>query len=107
MCSSSVPFTESLFGDDSELSKQLKDLAEATKVRKSSAEATPKMDAHKHQGLRHFKHAKSKGFGYKYRGQATNTNKQLYWKRPGPTHNKHNQEGRRQSKEVQKNPLPR
>ena len=42
------------------------------------------MDAHKHQGLRHFKHAKSKGFGYKYRGQATNTNKQLYWKGPAP-----------------------
>lgn len=54
------------------------------KVAKSSAEATPKMDAHKHQGLRHFKHAKSKGFGYKYRGQATNTNKQLYWKGPAP-----------------------
>ena len=68
------------------------------KLAKSSAEATPKMDAHKHQGLRYFKHAKSKGFGYKYRGQATNKNKQLYWKRPGPTHNKHNQEGRRQSK---------
>ena len=54
------------------------------KLAKSSAEATHKMDAHKHQGLRYFKHAKSKGFGYKYRGQATNTNKQLYWKGPAP-----------------------
>lgn len=65
------------------------------------------MDAHKHQGFRHFKHAKSKGFGHKYRGQATNTNKQLYWKKPGPTHNKHNQEGRRQRKWVHKNPSAR
>lgn len=64
------------------------------------------MDAHKHQAFRHFKHAKSKGFGYKYRGQATNSNKQLNWKRPGRTHNKHNQEGRRQNKWVQKTPLP-
>ena len=31
-CSSSVPFTESLFGDDSKLSKQLEDLAEATNL---------------------------------------------------------------------------
>ena len=30
LCSSSVPFTDSLFTNDSALSKQLKDLAEAT-----------------------------------------------------------------------------
>lgn len=30
LCSSSVPFTDSLFGNDHALSKQLKDLAEAT-----------------------------------------------------------------------------
>ena len=41
MCSSSVPFTESLFGDDSELSKQLKDLAEATKVSKKFSRGNP------------------------------------------------------------------
>lgn len=97
LCSSTVPFTESLFGDDSELSKQLKDLAEATKVSKKLSRSDSKHDAHKNHGFRSFKNAKSKGFGYKYRGQATN-NKQLNWKRPSPTYNKQNQEGRRQSK---------
>ena len=36
LCSNTVPFTESLFGNDSDLSKQLKDLAEATKVSKKT-----------------------------------------------------------------------
>lgn len=34
LCSPTVPFTDFLFGDDPDLSKQLKDLAEATKVNK-------------------------------------------------------------------------
>ena len=34
LCSPTVPFTDFLFGDDPDLSKQLKDLAEATKVSK-------------------------------------------------------------------------
>ncbi|XP_068674606.1 uncharacterized protein [Montipora foliosa] len=68
LCSSSVPFTEFLFGNDADLSKQLKDLAEATKV---SKKLNPKVDGHKSNGHRGYKHAKSKGFGYKYssRGQ--------------------------------------
>ena len=41
LCSSSVPFTEFLFGDDSDLSKQLKDLAEGTKVSKKLSRGDP------------------------------------------------------------------
>lgn len=36
LCSPTVPFTDFLFGDDPDLSKQLKDLAEATKVSKKN-----------------------------------------------------------------------
>ena len=51
LCSSSVTITKSLFGEDSELSKQRKDLAEATKVSKKLSRGDPKMDGHKHQGF--------------------------------------------------------
>ena len=62
---------ESLFGDNSDSSsKQLKDLAEATKVSKKLSWSDSKRDAQKKQGFRSFKNTKSKGFGYKYRGQA-------------------------------------
>lgn len=96
LCSSSVPFSEFLFGNDADLSKQLKDLAEATKV---SKKLNPKAESHKSNGYRGYKNAKSKGFGYKYssRGQGTQTNKHLNWKRPGPPYNKKD-EGRRPNK---------
>ncbi|XP_068684357.1 uncharacterized protein [Montipora foliosa] len=96
LCSSSVPFTEFLFGNDANLSKQLKDLAEATKV---SKKLNPKVDGHKSNGYRGYKHAKSKGFGYKYssRGQGTQAIKNLNWKRPGPPYTKKD-EGRRPNK---------
>ena len=96
LCSSSVPFTDFLFGNDSDLSKQLKDLAEATKV---SKKLNPKTEAHKSQGYRGYKYAKSKDFGYKYtaRGQGNNSNKQLNWKTPGPPYHKKD-EGRRSNK---------
>ncbi|KXJ27931.1 hypothetical protein AC249_AIPGENE2884 [Exaiptasia diaphana] len=45
LCPPTVPFTEFLFGDDPDLSKQLKDLAEATKVsKKISKNHEPKQD---------------------------------------------------------------
>ena len=96
LCSSSVPFTEFLFGNDADLSKQLKDLAEATKV---SKKLNPKADGHKSNGYRGYKHAKSKGFGYKYssRGQGNQAIKNLNWKRPGPPYTKKD-EGRRPNK---------
>ncbi|PFX23464.1 hypothetical protein AWC38_SpisGene11989 [Stylophora pistillata] len=49
LCSSSVPFTDFLFGNDADLSKQLKDLAEATKV---SKKLNPKVEGHKSNGYR-------------------------------------------------------
>ena len=96
LCSSSVPFSKFLFGNDADLSKQLKYLAEATKV---SKKLNPKAESHKSNGYRGYKNAKSKGFGYKYssRGQGTQTNKHLNWKRPGPPYNKKD-EGRRPNK---------
>ena len=96
LCFSSVPFTDFLFGNDADLSKQLKDLAEATKV---SKKLNPKVEGHKSNGYRGYKHAKSKGFGYKYssRGPGTQINKHLNWKRPGPPYNKKD-EGRRPNK---------
>jgi len=96
LCSISVPFTEFLFGNDTNLSKQLKDLAEATKVRKKR---TLKVEGHKSNGYRGYKNVKSKGFGYKYssRGQGTQVFKNLNWKRPGPPYSKKD-EGRRPNK---------
>ena len=57
LCSSSVPFTEFLFGNDTDLSKRLKDLAEATKV---SKKLNLKAEGHKSNGYMGNKHAKSK-----------------------------------------------
>ena len=54
LCSSSVPFTESLFGDDSELSKQLKDLAEATKVSKKLSRGNPQNGCPQTRGIQAF-----------------------------------------------------
>ena len=93
LCSSSVPFSEFLFGNDADLSKQLKDLAEATKVSKM---LNPKAESHKSSGYRGYKHAKSRSFGYKYslHGQAY---KHLNSKRLSPPYNKKD-EGRRPHK---------
>ncbi|PFX19912.1 Pro-Pol polyprotein [Stylophora pistillata] len=49
MSSSSVPFTDFSFGNDADLSKQLKDLVEATKV---SKKLNPKGEGHKSNGYR-------------------------------------------------------
>jgi len=93
LCYSSVLFTEFLLSDDADLSKQLKDLTEATKV---SKKLNPKAEGLKSNGYRGYKHAKSKGFGYKCssRGQGTHAIKNLNWKRPGPPYTKKD-EGRR------------
>ena len=60
LCSSSVPFTEFLFGNDADLSKQPKDLTEATKV---SKKLKPQVDGHKSNGYRGYKHATYPTFG--------------------------------------------
>ena len=96
LCSSSVPFSEFLFGNDADLSKQLKDLAEVSKVTKT---LNPKAESHKSSGYRGNKHAKSRSVGYKYssRGQGSQIYKHLNSKRPGPPYNKKD-EGRRPNK---------
>lgn len=94
LCSSTVPFTDSLFGDDTDLSKQLKDLAEATKVSKKIRQDT-KSDTRKTSGYRSFKN-KHRGFGYKHRDQNSRSNdykSNLNWKRPSL---KSKEEGKRQ-----------
>lgn len=93
LCSSTVPFTDYLFGDDIDLSKQLNDLAEATKVSKKIKHES-KGDTRKTSNYRSFKFNK-RGFGYK-RGQYSRSNgykNNLNWKRPSL---KHKEEGRRQ-----------
>ena len=47
LCSPTVPFTKFLFGDDSDLSKQLKDLAEATKVSNKIGKNESKQESYK------------------------------------------------------------
>ena len=102
LCSSSVPFTEFLLGNDADLSKQLKDLAKATKV---SKKLNPRVKGHKSNGYRGYKHAKSKGFGYKYssRGQGTQAIKNLNWERRGPPNTKKD-EGRKPKQVGPENP---
>lgn len=80
-CSSSVPFKEFLFGNDANLSKQLKNLAEVTKVSKLN----PKAKGHKSNRYRGYRHAKSKGLGNKYflRGKGTRAIINFNWRRPG------------------------
>ena len=51
LCSSSASFTEFLFGNDADLPKLLKDLAEATKV---SKKLNPKAEGHKSNGIQVF-----------------------------------------------------
>lgn len=60
LCSSSVSFTEFLLSNDANLPKQLKDLAETTKVRKK---LNPKAEGHKSNGIQVF-HTWSRHSGY-------------------------------------------
>ena len=63
LCSSSVPFTNSLFGNDTDLSKQLKDLAEATKLNRKICHDS-KGYARRPHGNQSYKNTKRKGFVY-------------------------------------------
>ena len=58
----SVPFTKFLFGNDADSSKQMKDLAEETKV---SKKLNPRARCHESNGYRGYKHTKANGFGSK------------------------------------------
>ena len=60
LCSSSVPFTDSLFGNDNDLSKQLKGLSEATKVSRKIRRDF-KGDARKTHGNKSYRNIKHKG----------------------------------------------
>jgi len=92
LCSPTVPFTEFLFGDDIDLSKQLKDLAEATKVSKKISRNEPKKDSYKGQSYnKSFKNTKGKRFGYKY-----SPNQHLNSRRPSYSSHKNKEEGRKQ-----------
>ena len=72
LCSPTVPFTEFLLGDDVELSKQLKDLTEATKVGKKLAKHNYRPDYTRQKNM----------------SQTCPTNKSLNWKRPGLQYSK-------------------
>ena len=83
LCSSLVPFTDSLFGNDSDLSIQLKGLAEATKVSRKISRRDSKGDARKTHGNKSYKNTKGKGFGYKHsQEQHTHCNKHLNVEKP-------------------------
>lgn len=91
LCSPTVPFTEFLFGDDPDLSKQLKDLAEATKVsKKISKNHEPKQDYKGQNYNKSYKHSKGKRFGYKY-----SHNHHLNSRRPSFSANKQKEEGKK------------
>jgi hypothetical protein len=89
LCSPTVPFTEYLFGDDPDLSKQLKDLAEATKVSKKIRNES-RQDSFKGQSYnKSYKHTKGKRFGYKFSSNNLNS------KRPSFSFHKNKEEGRK------------
>ena len=75
LCSPTVPFTDFLFGDDPDLSKQLKDLAEATKVsKKISKNSDSRRELYRGQIYnKSYKNTKGKKFGYKYPNQSLNS----------------------------------
>ena len=75
LCSPTVPFTDFLFGDDPDLSKQLKDLAEATKVcKKISKNSDSRRELYRGQTYnKSYKNTKIKKFGYKYPNQSLNS----------------------------------
>lgn len=100
LCSSSAPFTEFLFGNEADLSKQLKDLAEATKV---SKKLNPKVEGHKSNGCRGYKMQSPKALAI----STPHVVKALRpLKRPCPPYSKKD-EGRRPNKKGQKTPLMR
>ena len=75
LCSPTVPFTDFLFGDDPDLSKQLKDLAEATKVsKKISKNSDSRRELYRGQTYnKSYKNTKGKKFGCKYPNQSLNS----------------------------------
>ncbi|XP_067025278.1 uncharacterized protein [Acropora muricata] len=75
LCSPTVPFTDFLFGDDPDLSKQLKDLAEATKVsKKISKNSDSRRESYRGQTYnKSFTNTKGKKFGYKHLNQSLNS----------------------------------
>ena len=93
LCSPTVPFTDFLFGDDPDLSKQLKDLAEATKAsKKISKNSESKQDSYRGQNYSHksYKNNRGRKFGNKY-----SQNKQLNSKRPSFSTHKQKEEGKK------------
>ena len=70
-----MPFTDFLFGDDPDLSKQLKDLAEATKVsKKISKNSDSRRESYRGQTYnKSFTNTKGKKFGYKHLNQSLNS----------------------------------
>ena len=82
-----------LFGDEPDLSKQLKDLAEATKVsKKISKNSESKQDSYRGQNYSHksYKNNRGRKFGYIY-----SQNKQLNSKRPSFSTHKQKEEGKK------------
>ncbi|XP_068734410.1 uncharacterized protein [Montipora capricornis] len=66
LCSPTVPFTDFLFGDNPDLSKQLKDLAETTKVsKKISKNSDSRRELYRGQIYKSYKNTKGTKFGYK------------------------------------------
>ena len=77
LCLSSVPFTDSLFGNVSDLSKQLKDLAEATKVSREIRRDS-KGDARKPHGNRKLQKYKTKRVWLQTQSRATHSLQQAF-----------------------------
>ena len=88
-----MPLTDFLFRDDPDLSKQLKDLAEATKVsKKISKNSESKQDSYRGQNYSHksYKNNRGRKFGYKY-----SQNQLLNPKRPSFSTHKPEEEGKK------------
>ena len=64
LCSPTVPFTDSLFGSDGKLSKQLKDLTEATKVSKRIARLGYKFEVNRQ---RNYKPGGKRAYGFRHK----------------------------------------
>ncbi|XP_028408601.1 uncharacterized protein LOC114531147 isoform X2 [Dendronephthya gigantea] len=97
LCSPTVPFTEFLFGNDGELSKQLKDLTEATKVSKKIARRGYKPEFNRQ---RNYKPGQKRAYGLGYRNgphSSNQANKHLNWKRPGLPYSRERVEGKSQN----------
>lgn len=95
LCSHTVPFTDFLFRDDPNPSKQLKDLAEATEVsKKISKNSESKQDSYRGQNYRQksYKNNKGRKFGYKY---SQNQHLNINSKRPSFSTHKQKEEGKK------------